>query len=166
MKRIIIISVVICSLTILGCSGNIELPQEQTEEKPTPTLEIVTEDDFMQEEILLTVNDTTLNVSWENNESVEALKEMLGEETVTINAERYGGFEQVGRLPQSIIRNDIQMTANAGDIVLYSGNSLVLFFGANTWTYTKLGHINDLSSDELETLLSGENATITLSMSN
>lgn len=166
MKRIIIISVVICSLTILGCSGNTELPQEQTEEKPTPTLEIVAEDDSMQEEILLIVNDTTLNVSWENNESVEALKEMLREETVTINTERYGGFEQVGRLPQSIIRNDIQMTANAGDIVLYSGNSLVLFFGVNTWTYTKLGHINDLSSDELETLLSGENATITLSMSN
>ncbi|MFQ8759981.1 MULTISPECIES: cyclophilin-like fold protein [Intestinimonas] len=77
-------------------------------------------------------------------------------------AERYGGFEQVGSLPQNLTRNDVQITTEAGDIVLYSGNSIVLFYGSNTWAYTKLGHIEDLSAENLKTLLDVEQVTVSL----
>ncbi|MDB7817620.1 cyclophilin-like fold protein [Intestinimonas butyriciproducens] len=77
-------------------------------------------------------------------------------------AERYGGFEQVGSLPQNLTRNDVQITTEAGDIVLYSGNSIVLFYGSNTWAYTKLGHIEDLPAENLKTLLDVEQVTVSL----
>ena len=64
----------------------------------------------------------------------------------------YGGFEQVGSIGQSISRDDKQITTEYGDIVLYSGNQIVVFYGSNSWAYTKLGHI-DLPEEELTQLL-------------
>ena len=79
-----------------------------------------------------------------------------------MNTSAYGGFEQVGSLPQSFSRSDAQMTTQPGDIVLYSGNQLVIFFGSNSWSYTKLGHISGLSADELAALLDKEQTVMEL----
>jgi hypothetical protein len=76
----------------------------------------------------------------------------------------YGGFEQVGSIGQSIPRNDKQMTTSAGDLVLYSGNQLVAFYGSNSWTYTKLGHMDGMTEKELEKILSSGDVTITISI--
>lgn len=73
----------------------------------------------------------------------------------------YGGFEQVGSIGQSIVRDDEQLTTSPGDIVLYSGDQIVVFYGSNSWSYTKLGHI-DMSEGELTELLSNGDVTITL----
>ena len=54
------------------------------------------------------------------------------------------------------------MTAQPGDIVLYSGNQLVVFFSSNSWSYTKSGHVNDLSADELTVLLDKDQTVIEL----
>lgn len=75
------------------------------------------------------------------------------------NTSAYGGFEQVGSFPRSFSRNDVQMTTEPGDIVLYSGNQLVVFFGSNSWSYTKLGHIS-LAAEKLAELLGGESTVI------
>ena len=74
------------------------------------------------------VNGMALDVSWEDNETVEELLVYAQNGTITVNTTIYGGFEQVGSLPQSFSRNDVQMTTEPGDIVLYSGNQLVVFF--------------------------------------
>ena len=79
---------------------------------------------------------------------------------IEVFASRYGGFEQVGSLPQSFSRSDAQMTTQPGDIVLYSGNQLVIFFGSNSWSYTRLGHIEGLFTDELTALLDKDIAVI------
>ena len=79
---------------------------------------------------------------------------------IEVFASRYGGFEQVGSLSQSFSRNDVQTTTQPGDIVLYSGNQLVIFFGSNSWSYTRLGHIEGLSTDELTALLDKDIAVI------
>ena len=81
---------------------------------------------------------------------------------IEVSASRYGGFEQVGSLSQSFSRNDVQTTTQPGDIVLYSGNQLVIFFGSNSWSYTKLGHISGLSADELTVLLDKDQTIIEL----
>ena len=73
----------------------------------------------------------------------------------------YGGFEQVGPIGQNIVREDQQTVTDSGDIVLYSGNQIVIFYGSNSWAYTRLGHI-DLSEQEMLNLLSGGDVTITL----
>ena len=74
----------------------------------------------------------------------------------------YGGFEQVGPIGQSLPRNDSQTTTQAGDIVLYSGNQVVIFYGSNAWAYTRLGHISDKSGQEMAELLGNGDTTITI----
>ena len=110
---------------------------------------------------MLKIDDTEIAVRWEDNESVEALKDLIREAPLTINMSMYGGFEQVGSLGTSLPRNDVQTTTEAGDIVLYSGNQIVVFYGSNSWAYTRLGHV-ELSAPEMSDLLSHGDVTITL----
>ena len=112
--------------------------------------------------MIMTIGDTKVDVSWEENDSVRELRE-LAEKNLLIQMSMYGGFEQVGSIGQSVTRNDKQTTTEPGDIVLYSGNQLVVFYGSNSWSYTRLGKIN-LSDEELENLLGNGDVTITLSM--
>jgi hypothetical protein len=109
------------------------------------------------------INDTPVTVAWENNESVAALKE-LAANGLTIQMSMYGGFEQVGSIGQRLPSHDVQTSTSAGDIVLYSGNQLVVFYGSNSWAYTRLGHITDKTPEEMRTLLSNGDVTITISM--
>ena len=112
--------------------------------------------------MIMTIGNTKVDVSWEDNDSVRELRE-LASSGITIQMSMYGGFEQVGSIGQSVTRNDKQTTTEPGDIVLYSGNQLVVFYGSNSWSYTRLGKIN-LSDEELENLLGNGDVTITLSM--
>lgn len=95
---------------------------------------------------------------WADNESVNELKK-LSIEGLTINMSIYSTFEQVGLLGQTIKSNDETITTTAGDICLYQSNQIVLFYGANTYEYTKLGHMQ-LSQTELEELLGEDNVVI------
>ena len=114
---------------------------------------------FVKEENMkLLIDEKELEVNWEDNASVEAIKEIS---PLTINMHRYGGFEQVGSIGKTIVSNDKNITTEPGDIVLYSSNQIVVFYGTNTWAYTKLGHIN-LSQNELNDLLNKENVTLTI----
>ena len=109
------------------------------------------------------INDTPVTVAWENNESVAALKE-LAANGLTIQMSMYGGFEQVGSIGQRLPSSDVQTSTSSGDIVLYSSNQLVVFYGSNSWAYTRLGHITDKTPEEMRTLLSNGDVTITISM--
>lgn len=112
------------------------------------------------ETLVLSINGTVLDVQWEENETVAELLAYVQNENITVNTSIYGGFEQVGSLPQRFSRNDTQMTTGPGDIVLYSGNQLVLFFGSNSWSYTKLGHINGMFAEELSELLGADSVVV------
>ena len=107
---------------------------------------------------------TYVQVDWADNESVEDLKNLCKEEPLVIQMSMYGGFEQVGSIGTYITRNDVQTTTQAGDIVLYSGSNIVVFYGSNSWAYTRLGYITDLTDAELTNLLSNGDVTITISM--
>jgi hypothetical protein len=109
------------------------------------------------------IGETPVTVAWEDNASVEALK-MLAGEGLTVEMSMYGGFEQVGSIGQSLPRDDQQTTTTSGDIVLYSGNQLVVFYGSNSWAYTRLGHITDQTPEQMKALLGSGDVTITLSM--
>lgn len=122
---------------------------EETEVEDTQTLK-------------MTIENTVVDVIWEENASVEELKE-LAVSGLTVPMSMYGGFEQVGPIGQSIARDDEQIATAPGDIVLYSGDQIVVFYGSNSWTYTRLGKIN-MSEDELTELLGNGDVTITLSV--
>ena len=133
-----------------------EAEPESEAESETMTESEITSDMIMK------INDIEVSVEWEENESVEALMELAGNEPLTIKMSMYGGFEQVGSIGTSLPRNDQQTTTNAGDIVLYSGDQIVVFYGSNSWSYTRLGHITDKSEQELAELLGNGDVTITI----
>ena len=116
------------------------------------------------DQISLTLAGQSVPVEWENNPSVDALRDLLRSGPLTVELSRYGGFEQVGSLGTSLPRNDGQTTTVPGDIVLYSGSNMVIFYGSNSWAYTRLGHITDKSKAELEALLGGGDVTAVLSL--
>lgn len=103
-------------------------------------------------------------VDWEENESVAALAELVKEKPLTVQTSMYGGFEQVGPLGTNLPRSDVQTTTQAGDIVLYSGNQIVVFYGSNSWSYTRLGRITDKTAAQMKDLLGNENVTIVISV--
>ena len=111
----------------------------------------------------LKIGDVEVPVTWEENESVDALAALAAEGPLTIQLSMYGGFEQVGPIGQSIISDDQQTTTQAGDVVLYSGDQIVVFYGSNSWAYTRLGHV-DLSQNEMEDLLGNGDVMLTLQM--
>lgn len=113
--------------------------------------------------IRLFIGEKEIPVRWEDNESVDALREIIAGHPLRVQMSMYGGFEQVGALGMSIPRNDVRTTTNAGDIVLYSGNQIVIFYGSNSWAYTRLGRVMDMSADEISELLGNGDVMITLS---
>ena len=115
------------------------------------------------EELVLTIDGMQIPVSWEENESVDALKELCQSKPVTIEMSMYGGFEQVGPLGQALPRDDEHIKTHYGDIVLYSGDQIVLFYGSNTWSYTRLGKMM-LSEEELVSILSNGDVIITIEL--
>ena len=116
------------------------------------------EDNETEDQMRLLIGETEVPVTWKDNASVEALRALC---PLTIHMSMYGGFEQVGPIGQSIARDDQQTDTSYGDIVLYSGNQIVIFYGSNSWAYTRLGHV-DLSQKEMKDLLSNGDVDITL----
>lgn len=108
------------------------------------------------------VGDVVFSATLEKNEAVSALMEMMRESPVVIQMSDYSGFEKVGSLGTSLPASNSQTTTQTGDIVLYNGNQIVIFYGSNSWSYTRLGHIDDLTGWE-EALGSG-NVTVIFSL--
>lgn len=149
-----------------------EPPEPEHESKPEPKPETKPDTqpeppEIEEEEkvnaIRMFVGEKELTVKWEDNESVNVLKELVKEHPLTIQMSMYGGFEQVGDLGFRLPRNDVQTTTSAGDIVLYSGNQIVIFYGPNSWAYTKLGKVSNMSADEMAELIGNGDIVITLS---
>ena len=98
------------------------------------------------------------------NSSAEALVEMLSEGTVTIQMSDYANMEKVGSLPDSLPGNDEQISTEAGDLILYQGNSFVIYYDTNSWNLTRLGKINDMNQQELKEILGDGDITVELSL--
>ncbi len=137
-----------------------QISQEEAKENKTEKLEKNVEKRAMK----LMIGETQVPVTWEENESVNALMELAEKGPLTIQMSMYGGFEQVGAIGQSLPRADVQTTTQAGDIVLYSGDQIVVFYGENAWAYTRLGRITDKSAQEMTDLLGNGDVTITIEM--
>ena len=107
----------------------------------------------------ITVNGTELIATLEDNSSTELLKQ--GD--ITVDMSDYGNFEKVGELPQRLPTNDKKITTVPGDIILYQGNKITIYYDENTWDFTKLGHIDNITQGELKEILGDDDVTVTLS---
>ena len=116
-----------------------------------------------QSEITITVNGQSKNITLADTKAARELKSRLESSAVTVSMSDYGGFEKVGALPWSLPAENRQITTTPGDVMLYQGNNIVIFYGTNSWSYTPLGKIEGASATEIRNFLSGGTIEATLS---
>ncbi len=114
--------------------------------------------------IKLMVNDEVFDVQLENNSATEELIKILKKDNVTINASNYGNFEKVGNLGFTLPTNDENIHTSPGDIVLYRGNQTSLFYDSHSWSYTKIGKIQNIDSNKLNEALGPGNVKLVFSL--
>ncbi len=142
---------------------------------PPPTLVAPTEEaetgtgqdpsDLMEANVInVEIGDRVLTATLVENSSTDALKEALSESPITVTMRDYGNMEKVGPLGMDLPRNDEQITAEAGDIILFQGNALVIYYAPNSWNFTRLGKINDVTPEALRDILGDGTVTVTLSL--
>ena len=122
----------------------------------------VKEEETMDRKMIVEVGGKHFTATLEDNKAADTLAEMMQEDPVTIQMSDYGGFEKVGDLGTELPTSNRQTTTRAGDIVLYQGNQIVIFYGSNSWSYTRLGRIDDLTG--WETALGDGDATVTFAL--
>lgn len=145
--------IILCAVcfALVGCT-----PDDGTNDDET-TAEVT--------RMYLTVNGNKLPVKLENNKATAALVELLKKGDITYTADDYGGFEKVGALGVSLPTSDTRITTSPGDVILYNGNNIVLFYGNNTWSYTRLGRIEGCSATELADKLGAGNGSVRVTIS-
>lgn len=163
---------IICGLLVIlvlfsffGCVGkDTDVPDQnsQTENNTDKQDKYESSGEAVMKEIIIEVNDRELKVALENNSSSEALAEKLKDQNIVVYAHDYGSFEKVGDLGFSLPRNDRQITTKPGDLILYQGNQLTLYYDTNSWSFTKLGEVTNINRDELRNILGSGDVTLTL----
>ena len=146
MKKGYIFTVVVAlgmALSLAACSENAGVDMSNDN-----NLKSEEEEGQTEMKMNVQVGDYNFMATLENNEAVKELLDMMKEGPVTIEMDDYSGFEKVGALGRSLTTNNSQTTTSAGDIVLYNGNNIVMFYGSNSWSYTRIGKIDDLSDWE------------------
>ena len=175
-KKIIIITIISSIIIMVGISvknlmdnkkdkENILIEDTYSNNSNDENEEIINDEEknkIMQ--LYLKINNRTLTVLLENNSSVDALIDKLKQNDITINKRDYANFEKVGELEFELPRNDKQITTQAGDIILYQGNSITIYYDVNSWSFTKLGKIQKITQDELKDILGTGNVIVTFSL--
>ena len=119
----------------------------------------------MTQKLYITIDGKTLSVELVDNAATQTLVAALQEGDITYEARDYGGFEKVGALGRSLPTSDTQTTTQAGDVILYNGNQIVLFYGSNSWSYTRLGRMEYSSQAELESFLKAGQGNVMVKLS-
>ena len=159
----------ICLLALLACTKDpdpvVTIP-DPPQEKPDDTGgNNGNNDTSMPTEIKITVSGKSLPVKIEDNAATKALVAALRESSITYEADDYGGFEKVGALGRSLPTSNAQISTQPGDVILYSGNQIVLFYGTNSWSYTRIGKMEYGTLDELKTFLKAGQGKISVTLS-
>lgn len=154
MKKFCVLLYLMGALLSIAACGNNDVRAE--------TLVDLAESPMEERTMNVQVGDVVFSATLEENEAVTAFVEMMREGSVVIQMSDYSGFEKVGPLGTSLPASNSQTTTHAGDIVLYNGNQIVLFYGSNSWSYTRLGHIDDLTG--WEEALGNKDVTVTFSL--
>ncbi|MCM1364020.1 MAG: cyclophilin-like fold protein [Faecalibacterium sp.] len=118
----------------------------------------------MENMVYAYINDVKVKILPENNSSAAAFVELLSKDDLVIKMHDYANFEKVGSLETTLPTNDKRITVQAGDVILYQGNSITIYYDTNTWNFTRLGKIQNLSNDELVKLLGDGDVTVKFSL--
>ncbi|WP_155969547.1 cyclophilin-like fold protein [Streptococcus ruminantium] len=150
-------------LVISGCNSSDDRVNQTNDSEKSLRVSSESESKMIEDvNIKLYLNDKEVEVIWENNAAIEEIFKDVKNNDLIVEMSMYGGFEQVGDLGKRYTQNDKQITTKSGDIVIYGGDKIVVFYGSNTWEYTKLGKINE-SEYTITNLLSKGNIELKIS---
>jgi len=164
MKKILSLLTVLC-LAFSACGSNDD--EDVTPVEPQNIIQNVeqqTNTEIPMDKLLITINGKTLTADFADNSSAKSLAEALAKSSITYQADDYGNFEKVGDLGQSFPNNDENITTEPGDIILYQGHNLCIYYAQNTWSFTRIAKIKGVSKDELKEFLGEGEITVTLSV--
>lgn len=119
----------------------------------------------LSQKMYITIDGVSQPVTLYNNAATQALVTKLQDGNVTVSLNSSGGFEIWGALGFSLPTSNEQITAHPGDVILYNGSNICLFYGSNSWSYTRLGHIDNLSENELRSFLMADESNISVTLS-
>lgn len=145
-----------------GVAGYVDYPQIERVISIEEISQANVTDETNETGLSLIIDGVEMEVEWEDNAPVKALKEIVKDKPLEIQMSMYGGFEQVGDIGTELPAEDVQTTTKAGDIVLYEGDKIVVFYGANSWSYTRLGHITGKTEEELAKILGEKDVTLVI----
>ncbi|MEA5040898.1 MAG: cyclophilin-like fold protein [Clostridiaceae bacterium] len=139
---------------------------EETDEQTVtaPVQAPTSEDENTETMIYAHIGDNVLEIQPEDNSSAEAFAELLVQGDVTVEMHDYGGFEKVGDLGTTLPANDENITTQPGDVILYQGSSVTIYYDTNKWSFTKLGVVRGLSQEELKAVLGDGNIVVVFSL--
>ena len=154
---------------MVSCTKPAETPSESTPPSQTTqpeenTQETEQEEPSMQKEFYITAGGQTFTARFENNSSADALRQFLSQGDLTVDMSDYGNFEKVGSLGQSLPTNDQSITTQPGDVILYQGNSITIYYGTNPWSFTRLGKIENATREGLLQALGDGDVQVTFSL--
>ena len=164
-KSISVALLIVCALAaVLSGCGDSSQTENETQGGTEPAGQESAgqndkEETAMDRKMTVEVGGSQFTATLEDN---EAVVQMMEENPVSIQMSDYAGFEKVGSLGASLPTSNSQTTTQAGDIVLYQGNQIVIFYGSNSWSYTRLGRIDDLTG--WESALGNGDVTVTFSL--
>ena len=165
---ILVIAIAVAAIAICYKWDPPDNKQTSQANQPESTMNLTTnqssenltnENDERSQQMNIIINRTALTATMEDNTSAQALLDILKSGPLTLNMHDYGGMEKVGNLDTNLPTNDQQITTQPGDIILYQGNQITIYYDTNQWSLTKLGHIDNVSADELRQLLGDGNIT-------
>ena len=114
--------------------------------------------------IKISANNNEFTATLSNNSSGESFYNFLKKGPLTIDMSDYGNFEKVGDLPQKFPTNDKQIKTKPGDIILYLGDKITIYYGSNSWNFTLLGRIDNCENIDLKKALGKGNINVTFSV--
>lgn len=151
MKRLVLhIYIMFMALTAMACQSN--------EVEATPS-------DKSANTMNITINGKTVSCQLIDNSSTRALLAQLEKGDITYEADDYGNFEKVGNIGISLPQNNESITTTAGDVILYQGNNICLYYDTNSWTFTRLGKIEGMSKEEIKTFLNAGGGSVKVTLS-
>ena len=119
----------------------------------------------MEQKMYITIGEETHTVTMEDNVGTRALVAALQTENIVYIAHDYGNFEKVGYIGQSFPTDNHQITTSAGDLVLYGGDNICIFYGSNSWSYTRIGKLDGLSADEVRRFVKAGEGEVSITLS-
>ncbi len=145
-------------------------PRQQADSSPpfSPTMEITEstkeEEPMKEAQFYITANSTTFTANFADNGSADAFRDLLRDGDLTIHMSDYGSFEKVGSIGTPLPRKDAQISTTTGDVMLYQGDQIVIFYGTNSWSYSRLGKIEDTAAEALLSAFGSGDVTVAFSL--